>query len=360
MKENLVQKLDLLEAQLARIEGREEDVARLNRTKHLLDRLEKSGNTSDKPTLLSEIQDTRHEIVNRKKYYAESSVKRILKQFLKVEPLRIAKRKKSQAGNAEKLANLDAEVKLVSELDPDVWSRDIVERFMAKKFVTSYEKRSLTSPEINLLARIGKTEAVKKALTQLEESVHDYMERNEAEGKETAPTQAPQKREQPSKKEAARETAPETAQANQEEPEDDFTKFESESESEPEADPFFQEHVGLPEIQEGFISGSEDDEPIEEEKPARRNRRGQRARRKIWEQKFGHRANHVIKQEKQEQQEQQEKEQRKRKRAEKQQAFKRQRIEFDNKPVHPSWVAQQKLKEQQKEAKPQGKKIQFD
>lgn len=51
----------------------------------------------------------------------------------------------------------------------------------------------------------------------------------------------------------------------------------------------------LPTLMGGYWSGSESASDIEEEQPVRKNRKGQRARRAIWEKKYGGKANHIVK-----------------------------------------------------------------
>ncbi|CAR22614.1 Bud22p [Lachancea thermotolerans CBS 6340] len=138
----------------------------------------------------------------------------------------------------------------------------------------------------------------------------------------------------------------------------------------------------LPELMTGYFSGGSENELSEDEvaaqqssnKPLRKNRRGQRARQKIWEKKFGKNAKHVQKQMEAERSERERKkveyEQRVVKRAAKTQqresavdqkridaAARAQRVE--NTPIHPSWEAKKLAEEKQKGAKFQGKKIVF-
>lgn len=152
----------------------------------------------------------------------------------------------------------------------------------------------------------------------------------------------------------------------------------------------------LPELMTGYYSGDDDDSEsdIEEDKIAReqasnkikrKNRRGQRARRKIWEQKYGKSANHVqkeiIKEREAREQRQREYEARVAKRAAKQAEYDKTNINLlplgvrgsrsrnEVKTVeepkkknedHPSWVAKKLAEEKLKNAKFTGKKITFD
>ena len=130
----------------------------------------------------------------------------------------------------------------------------------------------------------------------------------------------------------------------------------------------------------GYVSGSES-EPSDDEdaQPRRKNRMGQQARRALWEKKFGSRANHVK--------QQVAKEKRNRdsgwdvrrgatgsgsgsatganremrgNRLQRSGESKRTEVK-DNKPIHPSWEAARKAKEQQAStAAFKGKKVTFD
>ena len=131
----------------------------------------------------------------------------------------------------------------------------------------------------------------------------------------------------------------------------------------------------LPTLNTGFLPGSFSDEEghVEHRGPAqkrpRKNRRGQRARRKILEAKHGRKANHLVK-------ERREKweafEQRRLKREAKAEASSAQTganaIEVSGnrrerreaaKPIHNSWAIAKAAKDAQKAAKPQGHKIVF-
>ncbi|TPR04721.1 Alcohol dehydrogenase GroES-like domain family protein [Aspergillus niger] len=119
----------------------------------------------------------------------------------------------------------------------------------------------------------------------------------------------------------------------------------------------------------GYWSGSEDeaeDGEAANEPPRRKNRMGQQARRALWEKKYGSGANHV-KQEKN-----------KRKAGGRDNGWDARRGATDggdrwgrgggppakkpedNKPLHPSWEAARKAKEQKATAAFQGKKVTFD
>ncbi|CCF55648.1 hypothetical protein KAFR_0A02100 [Kazachstania africana CBS 2517] len=146
----------------------------------------------------------------------------------------------------------------------------------------------------------------------------------------------------------------------------------------------------LPELMAGYYSGDDSDSDEIEDKiareqasnaPKRKNRRGQRARRKIWEQKYGKGAKHIQREfeKKMEEREQRQKEYEERvaKRAvkaalrDKENANltplgeRKPRETAETKPAkvheeHPSWVAKRIEEEKLKNAKFKGKKITFD
>ncbi|SJM87156.1 uncharacterized protein ZBIST_3345 [Zygosaccharomyces bailii] len=147
----------------------------------------------------------------------------------------------------------------------------------------------------------------------------------------------------------------------------------------------------LPELMGGYYSGEDSviEEELENDKVAkeqislkgqRKNRRGQRARRKIWEQKFGTKANHIVKERKlfaeKREKKQREYEERVAKRSAKAAAIaavvppnavEQQHRNSSNlkkaKPStgdHPSWIAKREAEAKLKNAKFEGKKVKFD
>lgn len=127
----------------------------------------------------------------------------------------------------------------------------------------------------------------------------------------------------------------------------------------------------LPALATGYLSGSDgevadDADPVVEKvTKERKNRRGQRARRKIWEQKYGKKAHHIVKETKEwakkREQLKSEYDERVQKRAEKEQKrLERQKEQqaIRDKPLHPSWVAKRK-QEEELNAKFSGKKVKF-
>ena len=173
---------------------------------------------------------------------------------------------------------------------------------------------------------------------------------------------------------------------------DQYTEYHISEQDEPEKSDYetsedeFREGNNHQEIPLGYISGSEeesdrDDDVVKEITSERRNRRGQRARQKIWAKKFGKEANHIKKARKK-MQEEKEKRQRdyeersKRRKLKAQNELTKETIhnggeknptsisekanEDKNKPVHPSWQAKKMAEQKIKDANFKGKKIIFD
>lgn len=145
-----------------------------------------------------------------------------------------------------------------------------------------------------------------------------------------------------------------------------------------------EKNYKLPSLATGYFSGGSDDEDdvdndkvVKEATTTRKNRRGQRARQKIWEQKYGKKANHVQKENQrilnEREQRQKEFEERQRKREMKARLAKeaeeanQSAPKLERKPpaaltqkMHPSWEAKKAAEEKRKAIKFTGKKITFD
>ncbi|KAJ1717249.1 cellular morphogenesis protein (Bud22) [Aspergillus flavus] len=138
----------------------------------------------------------------------------------------------------------------------------------------------------------------------------------------------------------------------------------------------------------GYFSGSESEpENIDEQQPRRKNRMGQQARRALWEKKYGSGANHVKQQQQQQQKRSRDsgwdmrrgatdgsegprgrrgqgrgppgRSQHGGDRPQRGPPAQRRKPE-DDKPLHPSWEAAKRAKEQKATAAFQGKKVTFD
>lgn len=143
----------------------------------------------------------------------------------------------------------------------------------------------------------------------------------------------------------------------------------------PELEPAPKQY-NLPSLATGYFSGGSDNEDVDNDNVVkaattqRKNRRGQRARQKIWEQKYGEKAKHVQDERARVRSEAERKkaeyEERERKRWLKAQTTGRPDSKLAGKgesaqlAVHPSWEAKKMAEEKQKNAKFEGKKITFD
>lgn len=132
----------------------------------------------------------------------------------------------------------------------------------------------------------------------------------------------------------------------------------------------------LPQLATGYFSGGSDDDEdvdndsvVKEATTVRKNRRGQRARQKIWEAKYGSKANHVqqenIRIASERERKQKEFEERQRRRDLKAQAAAsgqdgNKHNSKDPNKLHPSWEAKKLAEQKQKDIKFTGKKITFD
>ncbi|QLG74474.1 hypothetical protein HG535_0G03570 [Zygotorulaspora mrakii] len=137
----------------------------------------------------------------------------------------------------------------------------------------------------------------------------------------------------------------------------------------------------LPELMAGYYSGADSDDESDpaEDKIAReqislvekkKNRRGQRARQKIWEKKYGRAAKHVQREVQKDMDDRKRRQQEYEERVAKRAAKEVEQVNFQRtyntpaapklQPEHPSWVAKKKAEEKQMNAKFEGKKIKFD
>ncbi|GAV27901.1 hypothetical protein PMKS-001369 [Pichia membranifaciens] len=138
-------------------------------------------------------------------------------------------------------------------------------------------------------------------------------------------------------------------------------------------------NIQLPSLATGYYSGGESEDEntkdslVEELTKPRKNRRGQRARQKIWEKKYGSGAKHVVKQQEraksdrerlrlefEARQEKRDRKQQEREEREKVRAEKMKKQQEKENKMHPSWEAKIKAQESMKKAKFEGKKITFD
>lgn len=179
------------------------------------------------------------------------------------------------------------------------------------------------------------------------------------------------------------EVTDEEPDQDDDEVDDEVSDLDSDSDSDSEK---VNSKAQLPELMAGYYSGddsydgsdSADDKVAREQistKEKKKNRRGQRARRKIWEKKYGREAKHIQREVEKEhldrKRRQEEYEERVAKRAAKAVTVEARKTETarqnaikssqeKEKSEHPSWIAKRDAEEKLKNSKFQGKKITFD
>lgn len=420
---NLKDELDILEVKLAQLTN-EEVTPRLAKTKFIV---EKNGPvTESEEALRSKIADVKKQLAARKIHHYTTQISRHLKIFKRQEPQKIQKRiKKAPA----KQQQLEQEIAVVKDLDLNEYASLIVNNFLVKQFGEPFtvDKGSMDGPAANVFGRACALKAVKEDLQRLDEILVEWYERSsgalekeklkleekakkeeaererrkeerkrdlekrlegEQEGlkeiKKAQKQEIAERRQDRVQRDSNEETPGSALSEENEEIEDNEESEENEENEESERNEesehgssdegFFETTEGgdlpeLPQLYNGYVSGSESEPEmdVEELKPQRKNRRGQRARRRIWELKYGTRANHIIKERTEHAKEAREKEAKRqekmRKHAlqmeyEREKQAKRQALE--SKPLHPSWQARIEQQKKQKIVPVTGKKIKFD
>jgi hypothetical protein len=419
-KENLLLKLDLLESLL-----KKEDAApRLGLTKIVAEK-RRPGKAQNKDTaqLQQEVKQLKQRVVERKIHHGEVQIQRSLKNAIKVEPLKIQKRIK-KVDNEEKRNALEDELKVVADIEVSSMARKMVYRTLLKNFLDKAHRKErpeflsdgvvkqvlehesmegMSTAAKNVFARLMNMDAAKSALKDLVSSikivsgletkqqssndtlftdntltttgnkdksnhahVDDYRDPDSSDAQSVAEISGAFQRVNNGKSEKPAKVGSDVDN----EVEDDSGESEDED--------FFDRN--LPKLASGYYSGGSDDEDdydydkdakVLEVTTERKNRRGQRARRRIWELKYGRNANHVKKEREEKvamaKKRQADFEERQAKRMKRQDAMQERRAQShgreqlesnaeSDKPLHPSWQA----KLQQKEVKFQGKKLTFD
>lgn len=210
----------------------------------------------------------------------------------------------------------------------------------------------------------------------------------------------PQKAERTSSRQEAmhKDQKPRSVESSNDEDHSKFTTFEAEAEGDESSpselyvesesddrpayasfpDPAQSASTFLPSLQSGYLpalDGSDDEGELKglfpAQKKERKNRRGQRARRKILEAKHGNKANHVIKEREAAQKEYEERVARRATKeaertganaiaVEEAEKNRKERREAKLRPIHGSWQLAKQQKEKMRMAKPEGSKIVFD
>lgn len=413
--ENLVLKLDLLESLL-----RGEDASpRLGVTKLASEKIAKKWESKPRSELAAEVKQLKQTVVERKIHHGEVQVQRALKSAVKVEPLKIRKRiKKLEDDNKKK--QLEEELSAVAALNPADTAKKMVYRSILKSFLGKHQREdppeflstsvqrtalehepmdSMSLADKNVFARLMNVDGIKKSLQDMIKTIKVVtgLESKHKETTDNTESLADKPTGDRSEIKAQEDDASDmdgmedsrVAGSDESEAEDDDeqdSRLQDNKRPQPEDsdgdasedEDFFE--TNLPKLASGYYSGGSDEEDdYDYEKDAkvlevtteRKNRRGQRARRKIWEMKYGKNANHVKKEREEriakakkrqaEFEERQAKRQRRQQERESRQAHvpapEPEKPKADpDKPLHPSWEARLK----QKEAKFQGKKVVFD
>lgn len=452
-KDNLLFQLDLLEGLLSKAKDQEKTVStRLKRTKYAVEK--RSTEQEDQQSLIRQINDIKSQLVDRKSHFTTVQISRALKSAYSTEKLKIRKRKDRLKPEdlAAKGPVLDKEAEILETKTKDqnsifhfsklsvivigrflkrTFGRNGMPLFFSPELVQLIENASATAfdpTENNVFARLCALTNVKNALNELKANIEriDTGERqktsadvknnsiekasekagdfeadsvdNEDEDSDdemsqyagmvaNSDTEESDKEEDEKQQMIIKKKADENEDSENEDPEDDESNLN---------DPFFS--TELPTLASGYISGSDDEDNYDYDNDAqvksitseRKNRRGQRARRRIWELKYGKKANHVIKekQDYQAKREQKQKDFEAREAKRKEKAAKQtqagiephserprsnerrgdhkaisgssagaKRKETAEGPLHPSWEAKKK---QKASAQFEGKKVKFD
>lgn len=447
-KDNLLWKLDVLEAQLTN----DLDNTRLYKAKFAVEKRQTQPEIPEEQ-LKELIRDAKQQLVDRKVHHGILQTHRALKSTINMELLKIKKRIKKS--DSSKSAALNEELNAAQGLKQhENISNYLVYRHLNKAFVT----REIPEPDffscsliseikrvkqsefvnnkavMNVISRLCSNNSLKAVFDELSKSINriSVRGRREADKKELGSendmsvnnSQLEQKQQAKNQQERSKDFSKDTSSSSDDKfydsydsilkmPQDNLketnnpkskselnnvSEYDSDSNSNSNEDDFFASSINnntssmnnLPTLATGYFSGSEDDETdnynydndkiVQQAVSERKNRRGQRARRKIWELKYGKKANHLIKEREEHiakaqkrQQEYEERESRRQaKRLKQVQASNNTelnthskshiRVQPDsidnNKPLHPSWQAKKNQKVSASQFK--GKKLKFD
>jgi hypothetical protein len=429
-KENLVWKLDVLESQL-REDGSDPRLYKTKFAADKI--AKKDGFPKDKAAVLSQVNGLKRKLTDRKLHHGTQQIQKALKKAIAVESLKLQKRIKDNDGcDPTKLEVLQEELVSLKQFKALQISGLVAGKTIFKEFLSAKDgEPGFLSPKAikdsrkykqqieifnraqqNVFSRLCDVKAVKSAVFQMIKAIKI------AAGLEQKKTKADIKK---TKKEteikdvskvhiddddvqrARIENENEGDEDNEDKIDDEgdennedridgekhnndlATRNETSGSEQEESfdgdDNFFESSElpnGLPSLATGYISGSDDDEDnydydndetVKSITTERKNRRGQRARQKIWEMKYGSSANHIQKEKEEKiekvKQRQTEFEKRQAKRAKRQMDDPHRKSETskstaktDEKPIHPSWEAKKKLTATA--VKFEGKKVRFD
>lgn len=305
-----------------------------------------------------------------------SALRKAVKNARIIESVKLTKRiRKAREGDGD-VSRLELELRRVKELPVDAFALWVQKRHADKQTAGAAPIEQDDAGK-NVVARLLKAKAIADALEAKPEAEEKAMPEETKESKTQSGPQASTangKRKHKENVKAGKIAPPTDHEASDDEESDDE---ESDTSSVDKMERLKADRsTFLPTLNTGFMPGSFSDEegasPTEHKGPAqkkpRKNRRGQRARRKILEQKYGRKANHLV-QERKDKWEAFEKRRLKRE-AKAEDAItganaievvgnRKERRDAALRPIHNSWAIAKAAKDAQKAAVPQGQKITF-
>ncbi|CAN6641478.1 bud site selection protein 22 [Trichomonascus vanleenenianus] len=413
-KQNLRWQIDLLESRL-------EKETKIKRAQYAAKKLNEKEGEVDKDDLGRKVVELKQRLVNRKIHHGTTHIQKALKQAIRMEELRLQKRAKKNDKESVRKEMEEITLMKPSDLAPVVVIMQLKKNFMATKttrenppeFLSSIivedvrsASHDLNHYQQNILARLLKVNGVATVCSDMVRSIKNAigdtievgLDQREGEDRHGVEKEMANKKAQEAESDDDEKYAEfdgmvagsDDENGNDSEDSDDakdpmevsdvdegedmeqdveIKEEEDEEEEEehkkPQFDSFFLNNVG-------YVSGSDDeeadkDEVVQQATKVRKNRRGQRARRAIWELKYGKNAKHVQQQRQEEQEKWRRRQERAQKREQYQQRFDDQRNsrfaekaaekkQFDDAPLHPSWEAKKKIAA----AKFSGKKVVFE
>ncbi|ODQ58183.1 hypothetical protein WICANDRAFT_85282 [Wickerhamomyces anomalus NRRL Y-366-8] len=418
-KQNNLWRLDLLECHYLP----DQHPPRYSRTKLLLKSKKKPANLlpNNRTQALEEIDSLRSDIFNKKLHSSIVKYKRTLKKLIKTNQ----NNKKLDKDELNFIKNLNIDqitnikiIKLIQSVFKIIPKKTILEPNTKLKCIPdwiyqglvdktnqynqSFFYNGLTQLEKNYYSKLMNNKELVSIIKIIENSlkivlgpVENKEVKKDIEDVSTEESESEEEENEDNENSEDEESEDEKVDDDKAEEEDDYSQYDAlvagseDEESEVEMDQNINYNEGkkelnLPELATGYFSGGSDSEDDHENdkvvknllKPQKKNRRGQRARQKIWEAKFKNNANHIKKEKeeqyKERQQRQKEYEERVAKRAAKAKELEitgsnniplkergsSKEAEQDHK-LHPSWEAKKKQEEAQKNIKFSGKKIKF-
>ncbi|KAL6933909.1 hypothetical protein ACO0R3_001691 [Hanseniaspora guilliermondii] len=319
--------------------------------------------------------DSKIDNMNNDKVNDEDKV--VLKQLVLNRFLKSLKKKfkKYTAEHGQDLTEMDENAIANPFKNYEDWitEQDMIHELEKNLKVKKLDDVSKVSKEHNkLISKLYQDKSLKLVMSEFEDGMDVFLNINRG-SKKVERTDSSEKKNQ-------EEDNGELDEYKESDPNNDYDHYDDmigHSDDDEEED-YTTKRSNLPELEHGFIdtydaeSEEELEREIQNEKPEKKkkNRRGQRERRLIWEKKYGRSANHVQKKIQEETANKLERqkayEERVFKRLEREQEYKdKQRAkmekakEYASKEFHPSWEAKRIQEEKAKNVKFQGKKVVF-